>query len=515
MTPETAPLPSPADRWLISVTVMISTVMVVLDITIVNVALPHMMGSLGAGPEQITWVLTSYLVTSAAVMPLTGYLAGRLGRKRLLLGAIVGFVGASALCGISGSLTEIVLFRVLQGAFGAPLVPLSQSLMVDTFPPEERGRAMAIWGIGVMVGPIMGPTLGGYLTQHFEWRWIFYINVPVGIIALLLGSAVLRETVRRAARTDWTGLGLMATGIGALQVVLDRGNQENWFSSRLITVLALIAAAALGGFVLRGWGNSRNIVNLELFRDRNFAAASLMIGVFGLGLFGTIALQPMMLERLLGYPAETTGLVMAPRGLASAVSMMLVGRLITRRDPRKMVAFGALLGGLGTAVMGHYNLEISPGWVVWPSVIQGLGMGMLFVPLSTVAFETLPVETSAEAAGLFSLIRTIGGSIGISVVTTVLTRQGQVSWHNLGGDLDPFSPALRPWLAAHGLQLTDPLAPQLLAQELYRQSSMVAFTDVFWLVTFSFLASLPLIAFLQRPKHQRSPAQGRPAAQAG
>ena len=398
-------LPSPAERWLVSITVMITTVMVVLDITIVNVALPHMMGSLGATSEQITWVLTSYLVTSAIVMPLTGYLTARLGRKRLLLASVFGFIATSALCGLAPAISEMVLFRALQGAFGAALVPLSQSLMVDTFASEERGKAMAIWGMGVMVGPVMGPTLGGYLTEHLDWRWVFYINVPVGAIALLLASAVLRETRQRAVRTDWAGMALMAVSVGALQVVLDRGNQDDWLRSNFILLTALVSLAALAAFLVRGWRKPDNIVNLRLFLDRNFASASLMIGTFGLGLFGTIAVQPLLLERLLGYPVETTGLVMAPRGLASALSMMIVGQLIARHDPRKLIASGTLVAELGAYLMSHYSLQVSPGWVVWPSVVQGLGLGMIFVPLSTVAFDTLPPAVSTEAAGLYSLVR--------------------------------------------------------------------------------------------------------------
>ncbi|MEJ2685590.1 MAG: DHA2 family efflux MFS transporter permease subunit [Gammaproteobacteria bacterium] len=489
-------------RWLVSIAVMLTTVMVILDMTIVNVSLPHMMGSLGATADEITWVLTSYIVAEAITIPMTGYLSGRFGRRRVMLVSIAGFVLASAVAGQSHSLFEMVSARIAQGAFGASLIPLSQSVMVDTFPPAERGKAMALWGVGIMVGPILGPTLGGYITQHFGWPWVFYINVPVGAVNLLMVARLVHQTETRSVRTDWLGALLMAAGIGSLQVVLDRGNQEGWFSSHLIEVLSVLAAGGLMWFTVRSLRRSDSVVNLRLFRDRNLAAASLMMGAFGLGLFGTIALQPIMLERLFDYPAETAGLVMAPRGIGSALSMFMVSRLINRYDSRLLVGAGLLIAAAGTYVMSWYDLSIDPAWVIWPGAIQGIGMGMIFVPLSTLAFETLPKASVDEGSGLFNLLRTIGGSIGISIAGTVYTRSSQAAWNQLGGHIQRFNPALHSWLGALGMTLHAPAAPPLLARLLGRQASMVGFVDTFWLITLSFVAMAPLLLLVRRAERR-------------
>ncbi len=474
--------------------------MVILDMTIVNVTLPHMMGALGATSDQVTWVLTSYIVAEAIGIPLTGYLAQRLGRKRLMLISVTGFIAASALCGQASSLGGMVLFRLMQGAFGASVVPLSQAILVDTYPSEQRGKAMALWGIGIMLGPVLGPTLGGYITEHLDWRWVFYINVPVGLLNLAMIARLLKPSPRQNASNDWLGALTMALGIGTLQIVLDRGNQENWFNSPMITALALISSVALTLFVWRAWHRPNSIVRLQLLRDRNLASASLMIGVFGLGLFGTIALQPLLLERLLNYPTGLTGWVMAPRGLGAALSMIVVARLIRRFGAKPFIGIGMLLATLGTYLMTQYSLYISPAWVIWPSILQGLGMGMIFVPLSTLAYQTLPADATDHAAGIYNLSRTIGSSIGISVVSTVLSRATQNHWNQLGAHINPYNPALHEWLANRGLTLADPATAQLLAHELERQASMLAFVDTFWLVTASFLTLAPLLLFIRKKR---------------
>ncbi|HET7674477.1 MAG TPA: DHA2 family efflux MFS transporter permease subunit [Gammaproteobacteria bacterium] len=486
-------------RFLITVAVMSATVMQVLDTTIVNVALPHMQGELGANPDQITWVLTSYLVASGIFMPLTGFFTDRLGQKRYLMISIVGFVIASALCGISTSLFEIVTFRLLQGVFGAGLSPISQSIMVNTFPHEQRGRAMAIWGLGIMVGPILGPTLGGWLTETLNWRWLFYINVPVGIFSMALTWAAVPETARRPRTTDWTGLVLIALGIGGLQFVLDRGNQENWFDSNMIKVLSLLAVFGFVGFFWHSFTSKKEkLFDLRIFKDRNFATACTLMFVLGLSLYGTLVLQPLMLEGLLGYPVLTTGLVMAPRGVASAISMFMVGRLITRVEPRNLVFTGIVLSAIGTWFMTHYNLDISVPWVVWPIVIQGFGIGLIFVPLATVAYATLPNDKSAEAAGMFSLLRTIGSSIGISIVSTVVSRNSQAAWNQLGGHLTASNPALHDFLGRLGLSLHSPEAGAVLGMLLGREGRMIGFVDAFMLIFVSFLVMLPLIFIMKR-----------------
>jgi DHA2 family multidrug resistance protein len=500
-----------AQRVLITIAVMSATVMQVLDMTIVNVALPHMQGELNAAPDQITWVLTSYLVASAIFMPLTGYFADRFGQKNFLLVSILGFVIASTLCGIATNLPEMVVFRLLQGVFGAALVPLSQSIMVDTFPVQQRGRAMAIWGIGVMVGPILGPTLGGYLTESLDWRWTFYINVPVGILSFLLAWSVVPHTERRARTMDWSGFLLLALAIGGLQLVLDRGNVDDWFNSRSIQLSALASAIGLVAFVYHAAFHKKStLFHLDIFADRNFSTSTFLLTVFGLGLFGSIVLQPLMLESLLGYPASTTGLLMAPRGVASMISMMVVGRIITRVSPRTLIAAGIVISAAGSYAMTGYSLYSDAWALIWPVIFQGFGLGMIFVPLSTVAFTTLPRQRSAEAAGIYSLMRTVGSSVGISIATTVLTRHTQMAWNQLGGHIEPFNPALSQYFSGLHLALPDPRAVGLLAYELGRQAQMTGLLDAFMLVTWSFLFMLPLVLLLRRgetpSKGVRAPA---------
>ncbi len=488
----------PIARWLIVVAVMSATLMQVLDTTIVNVALPHMQGSLSATPDEVTWILTSYLVSSAIFMPLTGYFTDRLGRKKYLLLSIAGFVIASVLCGAATSMLEIVLFRLLQGIFGAALVPLSQAIMADIFPVEERGTAMAIWGIGVMIGPILGPTLGGYLTEIASWRWTFYINVPVGILALMIAWQVMPETSKKDRDMDWIGLVLISLGIGALQYLLDRGNSADWFNSREICIAACLTCIGFLGFILHNMGlRTKSVFDLRIFKDHNFAVASFLLSMFGLGLYGVMVILPLMLENLFDYPVLTTGLAMAPRGISGMLGMMLVSRLIKSTDPRLLITAGITLCALGTLPGTYYSLGTSIEWVIWPLILQGFGLGMVFVPLSAVAFTTLPEKMRAEAAGLFSLLRTLGSSIGISVVITLFTRHTQMAWNQLGGFIQPYNPSLYQHLHALHLQPTAPLASTILGAELFRQAQMVSFVNMFAFIAWSFISMLPLVFLIK------------------
>src|SRR5205823_8571675 len=352
---------------MITLAVMSATLIQVLDTTIVNVALPHMAGELGASTDQVSWVLTSYLVSSAIVMPLTGYFSDTRGRKRFLLVCIAGFVAASALCGISQSLAEIVGFRLLQGVFGAALVPLSQAIMTDAYPIEERGKAMAIWGLGVMVGPVLGPTLGGWLTDFASWRWTFYINVPVGALSFFLASQYVPDSVRRERRMDWIGLALLGSGIAGLQYMLDRGTSQDWFAANDIRIAALLGIVGVGGFIFHSLRLGEHaLFDLHIFRDRNFAMACLVMAALGLGLFGGLVMQPILLEGLLGYPIVTTGLVMAPRGVATAIAMVVAGKMVGRTDPRYLVGAGMLVSAAGSYAMTLYTLEVSTFWIIWP-----------------------------------------------------------------------------------------------------------------------------------------------------
>ncbi|NEX23424.1 DHA2 family efflux MFS transporter permease subunit [Thiorhodococcus mannitoliphagus] len=484
-------------RILPAASVMLTTVMAIMDMTIVNVTLPHMMGALGATADQVTWVLTAYIVAEAVTIPLTGWLAARFGRRRVMLVGIAGFVLASAACGLSESLSQMVFFRLLQGVAGAPLIPLSQGVLVNLFPAEQRGKAMAIWGIGVMLGPVLGPTIGGLVTEHLNWRWVFYINLPIGLLNLAMVARSIRETPRQAAGTDWLGALLMIVGIGSLQTLLDRGNQEGWFESGVILLLTLTVVAGLALFVWRGLTAKQPIVDLRLFADRNLALASTLMLVFGLALFGTIAIQPLLMERLLGYPVETTGLVMAPRGFGAAFGMLIVARLAGRVDARWIIATGMTLAGVATWIMSWYNLDISPGWLIWPGVLQGVGMGSIFVTLSTLAYATLPASQTDAGAGLYNLARSIGSSIGVSIAATWYSRFGQADWNQLGGHINPFNPALHHWLQVQGLTLSSPNAAVLLTNALSRQSSMLAFTQVFGMIALSFVLMLPLLLLLK------------------
>lgn len=491
---------SSTQRLLITIAVMLVAIIEVLDMTIVNVALPPMMGSLGANSEQITWVLTSYIVSAAIFMPLTGFLVNRLGRKRLLLLNIIGFLISSMLCGMSVNLLQIIVFRTLQGIFGASLVPLSQLILGAVYPPEKRGQAMAIWGMGIMAAPVLGPTLGGYITESLTWRWIFYINAPVCLIAFFLCLRVITESPTQKQRIDWLGMGLMTVGVGCLQIFLDRGNGENWFESKQIIAYFITTLVALTLFIYRGVKNPHNIIKLQLFTDRNFATSCLMMTAYCASFFGIIALQSLMLENLMGYPTVTAGELMAPRGIASFFSMAAVAKLITRIDPRKIIAFGLALSVIGTYAMVYFSLESSVSFIIWTSAVQGFGMGMFFVPLSTIAFATLPRQDAAEAAGLFSFGRSIGQSIGISIYSTILSRENQINWNRLAGHANEFNANFQAWKAKVSMILPDSTLWQVLAGQVSKQAGMISFIDCYWAATVSVIAMFIFLPLMDRPK---------------
>ena len=487
-------------RAMVTLAVMAATVIQVLDTTIVNVALPHMAGELSASTDQISWVLTSYIVAASIVMPMTGYLTDRLGRRRYLLISIAGFVIASALCGIATSLPEIVLFRLLQGVFGASLVPLSQAIMVDSYPMHERGKALAIWGMGVMVAPILGPTIGGWLTETIDWRWNFYINVPIGVLSFLLAARHVPDTPVKARGMDWLGLAYLAMFVGALQYLLDRGQQEDWFSAGAIRIAAVVLVAALALFVVHSVLSKREtLLNIRMFADRNFTAASIVGGAMGLSLFGGMLLQPVLFENLLQYPTFDTGLAMMPRGIGSLISMLIVGRLVGRLGAKPLIYFGIATGILGAWMMTHVGLDASASTMIIPLILQGIGVGFVFVPLSAVAFATLPKSLSAEAAGVYSLIRSIGSSIGISIVSVSMTRGSQASWGALRGYVDPYRPEVQQYLnplhlKAQGLGLA------LIARETATQAQMLGLLKACWVIVASFVVMVPLVMLL-KPAH--------------
>lgn len=489
---------TPLERGLITASIMLATIMQVVDMTIVNVALPHMQGSMSATREQIAWVLTSYIVAAAIMTPVTGVLAARFGRKRLFVGSVIGFTLASMLCGSAVSLDQIVVFRVLQGAFGAALVPLSQAVLLDTYPREKHGSAMALWGMGVMIGPILGPTLGGYLTEYYSWRWAFYINLPVGLLALFGTATFLSETEPQRGRGfDFFGFALLSLAIGALQLMLDRGESLDWFASREIVIECVVAGLALYMFLVHMFTARRPFLEPGLFTDRNFAVGLLLMLVMGMMLLATLALLPPFLQNLLGYPVITAGLVLAPRGVGTMAAMMVVGRLIGRFDTRWLLLTGFALMAWSLWEMARFSIDVGTWPIVWTGVVQGVGLGFVFVPLSTVTFATLAPHYRNEGTAMFSLVRNIGSSIGISIVMTVLSRQTQVAHARLGDGLTPFREALtEPWLPRlwDWTTMTGAVA---LDGEVTRQALMLAYLSDFRLMMYLTLLAMPLLLLLR------------------
>ncbi|ODA67589.1 Multidrug export protein EmrB [Methyloligella halotolerans] len=493
--PEVHPKPSLA----LVVAVVLAAVLEVLDITIVSVATPHMLGAFGATQDQITWVLTSYLVASAVVMPLTGYLSKRFGRRRLLTGSILGFVVASALCGTAWNLESMVVFRLLQGVFGAPLVPLSQAILLDAFPKEKHGQALAIFGLGIMVAPILGPTFGGWLTETFVWRAVFYINVPLGMFALLLAMGQLPKSRTQDLNTDWTGLLLLVACVGSLQFVLDQGQSKGWFDSKLIVVLTAVTVFSGIAFFMRGWNYSKNIVDLSLVKNRNFTAGLIAIMAYGVTLFGSIAILPLLTQRLMGYPPMSAGMLFMPRAVASAIALAITGRILLNfMDARILVASGIIVSAIGTMMLAGLTLQADAWAIAWPGVIAGIGMGMFFVPLTTVAFSDIPRDKLDEASGFFALTRGIGSSIGIAVVSWLLARQGQVHWSQLTVHVSPFNPELRTYLNQAGLDPDVPSSMAPLVIEIAKQAQLLAFVDLFWFIGIVTFAILPVVFIMKR-----------------
>ncbi len=491
-------------RGFITFAVMLATVMQVLDTTIVNVALPNMRGAFSATEGQIAWVLTSYLVAAAVMTPPTGWLAARLGRKRLFLISIVVFTLMSVLCGMAGTLDEIVLFRLLQGVAGAALVPLSQAVLLDSYPREQHGTAMALWGVGIMVGPILGPALGGYLTEFYSWRWVFYINLPVGILAFFSILSVVPETRRERDRHfDASGFILLSLGIAFLQLMLDRGQRNDWFSSPEIVLYAGIMGVAFYLYVVHSATTRHPFLDAALLRDRNFMMGLVFIFVVGIILLATIAILPPYLQMLMDYPVVTTGLVLAPRGVGTMVSMFLVGRVVNRVDMRGLIFSGFILVALSLWMMAQFNLQISESAIIWSGVVQGLGLGLIFVPLSTLAFSTLAPALRTEAAGIFSLIRNIGSSIGISVIFALFSHNLQVNHANLAQHVSVYNPLYHAPLLPEAWNLHTPSGLMALNGEVTRQAAMIAYLDDFRFMMLITLCTLPLVLLLRRPGGRR------------
>ncbi|MFA5941806.1 MAG: MDR family MFS transporter [Sinimarinibacterium sp.] len=489
-------------RGLVTLAVMAATIMQTLDTTIANVALPHMQGSLSASQDQIGWVLTSYIVASAIATAPTGWLAQRFGRKQVFIASVLGFTVASMLCGLAGSLDEIVAFRILQGLFGAALVPLAQTVLLDTYPPERHGPAMALWATGTMIGPILGPTLGGWLTEHYNWRWVFYINLPIGLFAAAALSAALpKATPQRSARLDVLGFVFLSLAIGSLQLMLDRGETQDWFGSTEIIVEAALAALGLYLFVAHTLTAKRPFLPPRLFRDRSYVAGLLMIGVVGVVMLSTSALLPPFLQNLKGYPVVLIGMVMAPRGAGTMLAMLICGRLMHRVDPRATIVAGLLFSATSLLWMSNFSLDTTMQSIIWSGVLQGLGLGMVFVSLSTLTFATLDPRDRPDATALFSLVRNIGSSIGLALCIAYLSRGTQTAHAALVENVHVFNPAMAQYLNADG-GLASSAGLALVEAEIQRQAAMLALLADFRAIALAVLLAMPLLLLFRLPRRR-------------
>jgi len=507
----------PAERqinpWIIAAAVMLGTFMEVLDTTVVNVSLPHIAGSLSASVDEATWVLTSYLVSNAIILPMTGWLSNHFGRKRILMTSIAGFTIASVACGLAPSLPFLIVFRIIQGATGGGLQPLSQAIMLEAFPPEGRGKAMAFWGLGIVVAPMLGPVMGGWITDNYTWRWVFYINFPVGILALIMSYLFIfdpKYISRRSSRVDYMGICLLAIGIGALQIMLDKGQEDDWMGANFIRVLLVMTIVGLAWFVINELLENQPIVDLRVFKNRSYAAGVFLMTVLGFVLYGSTVLIPIFLQQLLGYPALNAGWAMLPRGLGSFIAMPFVGLLMSKIEPRKLLAAGLLGGAYSLWALGRVNLSAGYWDVFWPQFVQGLSMGFVFVPLTTVTHDSIPKERMGNATSLFNLMRNIGASIGIAAVTTIVARHTQTNFNVLGRSVTRTNPAASQMMsAARGWFMSRGMDSATASKQAYasifgmvaQHASMVSFIYTFRLLAIMFLLLLPLILIMKPPSH--------------
>lgn len=477
-----------------------ATMMQALDTTIANVALPHMQGSLSASQEQVAWVLTSYIVASAIATTPTGYLANRYGVKRIFLIAVAGFTIASMLCGIASSLTEIVFFRLLQGIFGAALVPLSQTTLLDTYPPEKQGSAMAAWGVGVMIGPIIGPALGGWLTEYYSWRWVFYINLPIGIATFFALKAALPDSEpRRSAPMDFTGFLFLSVAIASLQLMLDRGQSLDWFQSTEIMVECGLAIAAMYLFVVHTMTTDKPFISPSLFKDRNLVGGLIIIAMLGVVLFSTFALLPPFLQSLQGYPVITAGLVMAPRGIGTMIAMQISGHILSRVDARLPILVGMLLLAYALHWMSNFTADVGAQEIVLSGMVQGLGLGFIFVPLSAVTFSTLAPEFRGDGTSLYSLLRNVGSSVGIALAFAYQDYGTKMAHSVLAENVNAFNPALIEYVnSSNGLNGVNALLG--VESELQRQSAVLGMLGDFHYMALGVLCAIPMLLFLRPGK---------------
>ena len=487
------------------------SIMQAIDATIVNVSLPNMTGELGATPDAISWVVTAYLIGAAVFMPLTGFLKDRIGRKRFMLISIAGFVASSLLCGMAMTLSEMVAFRLLQGMFGGMLMPLSQAIIVEAFPVEEQGRAMAVWGMGIMAAPIMGPTLGGFFTDVLTWRWNFYINLPIGLMSLFLAARYVPDTPTNQRDMDWIGFATLATAIASLQLVLDRGAEKDWFDSIMICAAAAVSLLAFLGFLWKSLaGSGHPIFDLTVLKDRNLAVSCLIMLCTGFGVFGVNVMLPPFMETQLGLPAMDAGLYLMPRSIMTMISMGLVGRYAHRFSPRSIIFAGMLFLFMSALALTVVTPQVSVSIIWLPNILGGIGTGFVFIPLVTLAYSTVPRHMASEAAGIYSLIRSLGQSFGVSLVITYLNYSTKLHWDGMRSQVTPYNQDIRIFLQHAGQTahyFFDPLGLHLnslgiaLMTRLVQQQAMVkAYVSTNWLIAASFIAMMPLLLLIKPTK---------------
>jgi DHA2 family multidrug resistance protein len=506
------PVSKDINPWLIAVAVMSSTFMEVLDTTVVNVSLPHIAGNLSASTDEATWTLTSYLVANAIILPMTGWLASTFGRKRLLMLSVTGFTTASFFCGLAPSLPFLIFFRIIQGACGGGLQPLSQAILLESFPPEKRGQAMAFWALGIVVAPMLGPVAGGWLTDNYSWRWVFYINVPIGVLAILLTQAFIFDPpyLRKESKgIDYWGIGLLVLGIGSLQIMLDKGQEEDWFSSHFIVTLAVLSGIGLTGLIIRELKAEHPIIDLSVFRYRSYAIGTFLMTAIGFVLYGSTVLLPLLMQELLGYTATHAGITNLPRGLASFMFMPLIGYLTGKVDSRRLLAAGFLATAFAMYRISLFSLGVA-SWNFWlPLTLQGAGLGLIFVPLTTVTNDPVPRERMGNATSIFNLMRNIGASIGISMVETMQVRKAQMHVNILGKYVNPANPRARQTLdGLRGLFMSRGKDAATANRQAYgavwgmvqQQAAMLAYNDVFRFLALMFLVMFPLIFLMRKPK---------------
>lgn len=498
------------NKWLVALTVMIPTLMVIVDTSVVNVALDHIRGSLSAGIDEATWSITSYLAANAVIIPMTGWLSRLFGRKRYLISSVAFFTVSSLFCGLAWSIQSLIIFRVLQGLAGGALQPLSQSILLETFPVYQHGMAMAIFGIGIMFGPIIGPVLGGWITDSWSWHWIFFVNVPFGIVSIFMTIFFIFDPPymkKTKMKIDYWGLILLTVGIGCLQLILDRGQREDWFSSEPITWMTVACVVALVFFILVERVVKEPIVDLKVFKDATFVLGNVILFFVVMNLFGSIVMLPIYLQTLMGYTATLSGFVLGPGGIANLLCMPIVGQLVSWGYPKWLILFGILVTAYATYQMSQFNLQVDFNAVLWPRVMLGIGVAFVFIPLTTISLSHIRKEEMGNASAVFNLLRNLGGSFGVALSATILARQAQVHQARLTEHLTPFDPAyvLSAQQSARTLLEKGIEASQaaqggmgLIYQRLLREAAMLSFNDVFYLLTVLMLLTVPLVFFMRR-----------------